>query len=187
MNVKIFQKGGSKDNHDILLQAADYFADLLMTKRMSNTLNIRLEMRSSKLSKKTMGTCSTASIGSKSNKDFTIVMQRDMNINDQLETLSHELVHVYQKAHNTLQYRKWKSDGLYHARWNGQDVGLAGEIPYMERPWEIEAYKLEKPMKAAFVNYFKNNTEKEAERRDEVRGIMQSITFSRESEKELSA
>ncbi|MGI2916169.1 hypothetical protein [Vibrio parahaemolyticus] len=154
MNIKIYQRGGFKDNHDVLINATEYFCKMLMSTRMCNTLNIRLEMRSTKLGKNGLGSCYTDALGSKKNKDFIVILKRDAPIADQLKTLAHECVHIHQKATNLLQYRLWKSDGKFHARWNGEELGVYDAIPYQDRPWEIEAYFLEDIMHKA---YFFNN------------------------------
>jgi len=179
LKISILQRGGNKDNHPILESATRYFAKQLMSTRMNNTLSIRIEMRTSKLGKDALGSCSTASIGSKSNKEFTIMVQRDSEINEQLVILAHEMVHVQQKAMNTLQYRLWKSDKKYHTRWNGKDAGLFDEIPYAERPWEIEAFAQESVLKKAFVNHFKGNLDREKQRLSEFKSIQKQLMNKR--------
>ncbi|WP_210499138.1 hypothetical protein [Vibrio crassostreae] len=156
MAIKIFQKGGGKTYHPVLLEAADYMASLLMSTRMKNSLDIRLEMRSSKLGKDVSGVCSSIANGSASSKEFTITIKRDDDINEQLSTLAHELVHVWQKCQNTLQVRRWKSDGEVHIRWAGVDAGKQDKIPYREQPWEKEAFGLEKIMKTCFVRHYRD-------------------------------
>lgn len=157
MAIKIFQKGGDKTYHSVLLEAADYMAGLLISTRMKNSLDIRLEMRSSKLGKDVSGVCSSIANGSASSKEFTITIKRDDDINEQLLTLAHELVHVWQKCQNTLQVRRWKSDGEVHVRWAGVDAGKHEEIPYREQPWEKEAFGLEKLMKTCFVRNYRED------------------------------
>lgn len=165
MKITILQRGGDKDGHEILEDATRYFGKMLMSTRMCNTLNIRVELRASKLDKDTLGQCSTISMGSKANKDFTVLMQRDVDINKQLMILAHEMVHVAQKATNVLQYRLWKSDRKYHARWNGFDMGLSDSIPYYERPWEREAFALEKHMANAYICHHNKKADKEKQYR----------------------
>lgn len=78
-----------------------------------NTLNIRLELRATKLEKDVLATCASEANGSKSTKDFTIMVLRDSPLPQQLESIAHEMVHVSQIAYGVLQNRVWKSDGLF--------------------------------------------------------------------------
>lgn len=135
-------------------------ASMLMSTRMKNSLDIRLEMRSSKLEKNVAGQCESIANGSESSKEFTIKIQRDDEINEQLSTLAHELVHVWQKCQNTLQVRRWKSDNQVHVRWAGADAGVKGDIPYRDQPWEKEAFGLEAIMKTCFVRHYRGESVK---------------------------
>jgi hypothetical protein len=150
--VQIFQKGGCKKDHDTLLKATQFYAKELMTTRMFNSLAIRIEMRASKLNKFTRGTCSMGKWGSQTEKKYVITIKRDMSIGEKLEVLAHEMVHVQQRAYNRIQMRRWKSDyNQIHVRFDGEEMGRYHEMPYLERPWEIEAMKQQKPLAEAFV------------------------------------
>lgn len=151
MKITILQKGGQK-YHEALEKAVRYFAAQLMSTRMTNTLEIRLEVRATKLKKRVAGTCSTVPVGSKASKKFTIVLQRDMLPRDMFATIAHEMVHVQQKATNRLQFRRWSSDKQMHVRWEGKDMGVFGDIPYRIQPWEVEAYAKEKPLMVTWTD-----------------------------------
>ncbi len=182
MKINVFQRGGFKDNHEVLKHATEYFCKMLMSTRMCNTLNIRLEMRATKLDKDALGSCYTDAIGSQKNTDFTIMLQRDGDIKEQLETLAHEAVHIFQKRSNLLQYRKWKSDDKYHARWNGKEMGIYNEIPYLERPWEIEAFALEKSMFKAYFCQNKGRTDLEDKFRKEFDNTLKYLVSERDND-----
>lgn len=149
MKITIFQKGGNK-NHELIEEATRYFAKKLMSTRMINTLNLKIKVRSTTLPKNAIGVCSTLANGSISSKDFDIEIHRDISLKKQVETLAHELVHIWQKTSGMLQFRKWKSDNNIHIRWNGEETGLSNAIPYLERPWEKEAYFLESHLYNSF-------------------------------------
>ena len=141
MKIKIFQKGGKK-NHEILESATRKFASSLMSNKMANTLEIRIELRSSKLNSRTRGQVTSAANGSKATKKFLIVIQRDMDLAQQIKTLAHEMVHVMQLAYGRLQYRYLKTTGRVHDYWKPEGSNKAvdmTEVEYWNRPWEVEA------------------------------------------------
>lgn len=185
MKINILQKGGNK-NHELLERAIKFYGSQLMSTRMLNTLSLRVEIRATKLEKKTMGTCSTKAQGSISNKDFKIMLQRDMSLKDQLETIAHEMVHVWQKATNKLQFRVWKSDGQMHTRWNGNDAGVSGEIPYLDRPWEKEAFFLEKPLFKLFRAHEKGLTDDIPDLESDLKNSVKRVIRKREDSLESS-
>lgn len=177
MKINILQRGGFKDNHTVLAKATEYYCKMLMSTRMCNTLNIRLEIRATTLKKNVTGTCQTDPIGSKTNTDFTIVLKRGEPLLDQLRTLAHEIVHVHQKRTNLLQYRLWKSDMKYHARWNGEEMGIYDSIPYAKRPWEIEAAVLAPLMQKVYLMHDKSRPdleEKAKKKFDKVQNLLSS-------------
>jgi len=162
MKVDILQKGGDKKDIETIKNAVLYFGKVLMSTRMCNTLNIRIELRSTKLKKNTLGICTSENNGSKSSKSFTIIIQRELPLIDKIETVAHEMVHVYQQSINKLQIRKWKSDDLFHVRWDGKDKGVLESVPYMEQEWEKEAFALETPL----LNCFREHHHKRVEGED---------------------
>ena len=180
MKITILQRGGDKSNHDVLRDATKYFCKMLMSTRMCNTLNIRLEMRATKLERDALGSCFTEAVGSKTNTDFTVMIQRDLPIKEQLETLAHECVHIHQKRSNLLQYRLWKSDGAYHARWNGQDMGVYDSIDYWKRPWEVEAFALEPLMFKAYHCQNKSRPDLEEKFKKEFELKLRELTYARD-------
>ena len=148
--IKILQRGGVK-NHDVLEKATRWGLSQLMSNRMANTLSIRLELRATTLDKNFAGTCAIKSAnGSRTKKEFTVVMQRDVPLPTQLSILFHELTHVGQYASNRLQQRWWKSDSSLHFRWEGTDMGTTQQNDYWTRPWEVEARRAQDTLLAAW-------------------------------------
>jgi hypothetical protein len=115
-----------------------------MSTRMNNLLNIRIELRKTKLQKDTLGEVKNRTIGSKPQRDFNIIIRRDDPLEEQLRTLAHEMIHVRQIAMNEWQVRVWQSDFKVHSRWRGEPVPLG--LPYDKKPWEIEAYEKEEAL-----------------------------------------
>lgn len=159
MKVNLLQRGGDKSRHADLEESVRFYAEQLMTKRMMNTLNIRVEFRATKLDSGAIGSCASEADGSKSTKDFTITILRDEPFQSQLSILAHEMIHVSQKAYGVLQNRIWKSDKQMHSRWNGVELGLRDELEYLERPWEIEAFGLQGDLSSAFLKNISGDQE----------------------------
>ena len=124
--------------------ATQLFLNELMSKRLQNTLKIKINVRKTTVKKGWGKDCGGVHLadpmGSKPNKEHKILIHYGTNI---MSTLAHELVHVYQIATKKYQQRFWKSDGQLHVRWNGKELGLKEKIPYRQRPWEIEAFDLQ--------------------------------------------
>ena len=55
MKVNITQRGGDTDCIDIFPEACRYFSDMLMSKRLSNSLNINIKLQATTLKKDTLG------------------------------------------------------------------------------------------------------------------------------------
>jgi len=139
--------------------AVRFFASELMSTRMCNTLKIKVEIRRggkhfSGEMKNYGGMAYNICNGSNTQKDHLIVMQHDLSQSDFIEVLAHEMVHVKQISKNELQKRRWKSDKKLHARWKGEEMGEASSIPYMQRPWEVEAYSMQKDLAMKFKKSF---------------------------------
>jgi hypothetical protein len=126
-------------------EATKLFLGELISKRLQNTLKIKIHVRKTTV-KKTWGkNCEGVHLadakGSTPDKEHKIIIDHNSDI---FETLAHELVHVKQIATKQYQQRWWKSDGQLHTRWEGKELGPKTSIPYRERPWEIEAFEKEK-------------------------------------------
>lgn len=73
--------------------------------------------------------------------NFYYIWIDDMNKNEFIETLSHELLHIKQYHDKRLVYE----DGSF-VYWEGRKYDLY-EIDYHQRPWEIEAFNKELTLK----------------------------------------
>lgn len=140
-NVRILQRGGKK-HHDVLESASLFFMRELMNAELACILNLRIEVRATKMQR---GTVAISYLPVNSNEpctDFTIILHRDRRLIDQIQDLAHELVHVQQSVSGRLQYHRSNDSKLY-AWWEGVDMGAVEDIPYFSRPWEVEARCLE--------------------------------------------
>ena len=133
--------------------ATQLYLNELMSKRLQNTLKIKIHVRRTTVKKKWGQNCEGVHLanakGSAPDKDHKIIIHSDSDI---FETLAHELVHVKQIATKQYQQRWWKSDGQLHVRWEGKELGLKAKIPYRQRPWEIEAFNLEGKLLSKWKN-----------------------------------
>ena len=76
------------------------------------------------------------------NREYYLEIEKSLTEDEFIETLAHEMVHVYQgstlKIKDRASKRFWKcKDGKYR---NYNDVD------YAKQPWEVEAYRMEGPL-----------------------------------------
>ena len=130
----------SKESYEKMVGV--YLTRLGISKRLQNTLSIKLHLRRSVLKVNTLGTCTIPLNGSKASKSFKIVLASNRSFIDQLQTLAHELCHVAQQVTGRLQCRVWSTDNQTHVRWEGKELGVyLKDIAYEDAPWEHEAIK----------------------------------------------
>ena len=122
-----------------------YLTRLGISKRLQNTLSIKVHVRKSTLKANTLGTCTIPLNGSKASKEFKITLLYGQDWYNQLQTLAHELCHVAQQVSGKLQLRVWSSDNKTHVRWEGKELGVyLKDVKYDDAPWEHEATKFAK-------------------------------------------
>lgn len=129
-------------NRAIIRKAADYFMQELLPSRKAN--NTFLEIRFLKMTTDFNGFCHIHDDEENdySPKSFNIDMNGDLSLDDTLETLAHEMVHMRQFRNKELCYRE------AYTKFNG--VAYSINMPYKKQPWEKEAYKLEKKLVKSF-------------------------------------
>ncbi|HBY68577.1 MAG TPA: hypothetical protein DEG69_13020 [Flavobacteriaceae bacterium] len=130
----------SKESYEKMVSV--YLARLNISKRLQNTLSIKVHIRRSVLKTNTLGSCTIPLNGSKASKSFKIVLSSKRSFIDQLQTLAHELCHVAQQVTGRLQCRVWSTDNQTHVRWEGKELGVyLKDVAYEDAPWEHEATK----------------------------------------------
>jgi hypothetical protein len=67
-----------------------------------------------------------------------------------IETIVHEMVHVWQWATGRM-IERWR--GGYRNLWKCEDGKYRNfmNVKYIDQPWEIEAYKLQGPLTQAYM------------------------------------
>lgn len=149
----------------VLEDATEFFAKKLMGSRLSNLLKIRVHVRKTVLDIVTKGQVELHANGSKRQRDYLIVLNGKKGLHSTIETLAHEMVHVRQKAKNQLQYKYHQTYGSIMARWKDNPPVPLSDINYLDRPWEIEARKLQKELYKEYIEHVKtkhSNIKKEA-------------------------
>ena len=76
-------------------------------------------------------------------REFTVRIDVSLPLEELISTMLHEMVHVWQYTTKRMVY-KW----VHEVRFN-KDV-YSWDMPYNDRPWEIEANKLEKQLKEKY-------------------------------------
>lgn len=146
--IQVFQRGGYKRD-ELIMDAATFYLKKYLSPRLFNSLSIRIEMRATKLSKNTHGSAMLPKNGSKATRCIRVIIDRDLSNTNLLVTLAHEMVHVVQAVKNRLQYTK-KPEGTL-VRWEGKVLGFFHTIPYMEQPWEKEAFALQENLAFSYL------------------------------------
>lgn len=132
-----------------LLQAANFYASELLSTRMSNNITLEIYL---KKSLDAQGYCSYIFEGN-APRFFEIELSKQYSLEETLQTLAHEFVHLKQYAKKQLAdtsgpHCKWNKI-LYDAEYNSIEE-------HSKLPWEIEAYALEKILYNAYRIQFPN-------------------------------
>ncbi len=128
-------KGSNKKLRKAVEQAAWYYAEKLMGKRLMAGIEITINLKKNLLTKE--GNEGTA-IWEDDNirpKEFTISLDSNCTIRNILITLAHEMVHVKQWAKGEM-YEYAERDMV---RFNKTKFNMSN-IDYWDYPWEIEAF-----------------------------------------------
>lgn len=128
----------SKKTKKLVKKAAEFYATLLMTKRMVESIELNIEFRN-KLDDDAEGYCQYLdNYGGV--KSFEIELEKYNPIDSVLTTLAHEMVHLKQFATNELSNSHVPA---HISKWQGRSVNEK-LVDYWDLPWEIEAHGREK-------------------------------------------
>ena len=128
-------KGSNKKVRKVVEQAAWYYAEKLMGKRLLGSLEITINLKKNLLTKEgNEGSAIWEDDGYRS-REFTIELDATVKIRNLLITLAHEMVHVKQWAKNEM----YEYMEPHMVRFKGEKIHLK-ETDYWDYPWEIEAY-----------------------------------------------
>lgn len=128
--------GSTKARRDLVKKSVDFVVKELGLTRMK-TLNVNIKLV--KMEEGNYGLCSADDPG-KHMRNFTITVNKNMNISMLIRTVLHEFVHVKQFARSELNAKyigmQWKT------------AHVTDDTDYMDLPWEKEAYRLEEKLAA---------------------------------------
>jgi len=121
-----------KDFTPYVHRAAKYYADVLMTKKMQENLNIVIKFQTE------LDNCGYAHVEGRNAKrmprKFLIEIHPGLGARGILETIAHEMVHVKQFAYGHINEKL--------SKWYDTKVD-SEQLDYWYHPWEIEAHGLE--------------------------------------------
>lgn len=138
MKVKISQRGGDRNNHELYEEAIIYFAERLIHKRFHKKLNFKLIVAKNIHKLQLHGDhCDITK------HDHEIRISRRLPFNEAISTIAHEMIHAKQVIHGELKYKSgfyiWKgvpyADSIYD--------DTPPEDHEMKIPWEKEPYEKE--------------------------------------------
>ena len=122
-----------------LISATKFITKELMSFKKLSTLKIKINVRRTTLGTRTLGQV-THDDKVFAQKEFLIELNSNQCESEMISTVAHELVHVQQSVSKRLVYKFWSDDNKVHVYWEGKELGEASQIPYRERPWEVEAF-----------------------------------------------
>ena len=76
-------------------------------------------------------------------REFTIRIDVSLPPEQMIETVLHEMVHVWQYV-----TRRMVQNWVHEVKFN--KAVYSSDMPYDDRPWEIEAHRLEKQLKESW-------------------------------------
>jgi len=143
----------SQKQQDILVEASGLILKQLMSNRLKNTLRIEIKVVKNLIDKGNWGDVDVFDDYERSPKEYLIRLNYSgiKSFNKMLEVLSHELIHVAQYATRKMRILSGSFSVAY-----GKDHYNSLRLPYMERPWEIEAHEKEYILYSNAVNKSKN-------------------------------
>lgn len=125
----------------------NYFANILLGKRLSNNVYLKLVFRP--LSKNLWGLCAPLDYDEKYHREFEMFVDPNISKFKQIITIAHEMVHIMQYAKNQLK--------LLHGddyRWMGKKVTIPDKH-YKKMPWEMEANRSERYLSQFYSEHLK--------------------------------
>jgi len=147
MKINIYGRVGKRLENN-LITAANFYADVLLGKRLSKNIYLDIEIEK-RFGDDSQGECCNDEF-KQNPRNFTIRLSRSGS-DDILKTLAHEMVHLKQYAKNELShsYRPnflTKSSIKFDLEitWKGKIwKPKKKEHEYWDSPWELEAYARE--------------------------------------------
>ncbi len=129
--------GGTSTQRSLAQEVAYWALDQLVSRRMQNSLDIRIEIKPFVNEGNNVG-YTTWEYDNIRPREFLIEIDKSIDDEEFTETIIHEMVHVKQFAKEELKER-FKP---YHRElWFGKEIDTKNK--YSSLPWEKDAYKLQ--------------------------------------------
>lgn len=108
----------------------------MMKQLMPRIRNIEIDINLKKIGGDVAGYCMQLD----TNREFEIEVDKTLSVRDLVLTVCHEMVHVKQYVRKEMDEcgRRWKK------------AEISNDTPYMELPWEKEAYRLQAKLAKAY-------------------------------------
>lgn len=137
MEINIYGTANKKTKAE-LVESAEFFARCLMHGRMVDNLELDIEIENNL---DVQGLCVNEDDNSRS-RFFTVQLRKD-SLDEMIQTLAHEMIHVKQYAKNEHVKKHLTTKGglMIQSYWMGKLwKPIKDEVDYYDSPWEIEAY-----------------------------------------------
>lgn len=145
MQIKVSQRGGCRNNHELYTRAIEYFAKELIHKDYLKELNVKLVM-----SKVLVGKYHGYQMGLDYYNQM-IYVDKYMPFDRILTCIAHEMVHVKQYLYGELSYTDndpvWKGEHYDFDHY----INTTGAEHAKLIPWEKEAYRLQGKLVKSFI------------------------------------
>ena len=138
--------GSTKRKRELAESAMIHCISELMPRM--RTLDIELILKKLK-DKEVVGWCYEG----ENKREFFIDIEKSLDGDELIETVCHEMVHVWQGATGRI---KDKFRGGYKKLWKCKDGKYRNYLntAYEKQPWEVEAYKMQGPLTKAFMEEY---------------------------------
>lgn len=133
-----------------LISATKFISKELMSFKKLSRLKLKINVRRTTLGTRTLGQV-TSDPKLFAQKEFVIELNSNQSTSEMITTLAHELVHVKQDVLKELIYKFDKDANKLLVTWKGKNLGESSQIPYRERPWEVEAFSKEQILADMFL------------------------------------
>ena len=116
-------RGGKKSEKELVIKALWFAKDYLLPRHKNIEIDIELKKNIK---------CDADVVSGDENREYIMRVRKGLKEDDLLTSVFHDMVHVKQDVR--------KEHPLFDC----------STIPYLERPWEIEAYELQETMLTAY-------------------------------------
>lgn len=148
MRIQVCQRGGTHREpfiEALLIRVGGQ----IMSTRLLNTLQIRVECRATKLKPHVDGVVRPIS-----KKEYLVIIQRDDSAQEIAETIAHEIRHIEQFARGRLRVgKKGDKNGWFWRPGPGEASFYPFPSDYATAPWEVEARETESLGKSFLREY----------------------------------